>query len=181
MKAFAGIGSRQTPDKLKPYIFEICKVLVSKGYTLRSGGADGADSFFEEGYDLVGGNKEIFLPWKGFNANKSPLYEIPLWAYSVAAKYHPHWHNLKKGPMKLHARNAQQVLGKDLNDPVEFVICWTPDGCNHGSGRTNATGGTGQAISIASDYNIPVYNIQNVFNMMTLEDLLYGYEDFKNG
>ena len=53
----------------------------------------------------------------------------------------------------LHSRNAMQVLGFDLDDPVDFVLCWTPGG--------NKLGGTATAIRIAEDHNVPVYNLGN--------------------
>lgn len=52
------------------------------------------------------------------------------------------------------SRNVYQVLGPNLDDPVEFIICWTKDG--------KASGGTGQAIRIANDYGVPVFNLKNV-------------------
>ena len=49
------------------------------------------------------------------------------------------------------ARNCHQVLGQDLKTPVDFIVCWTKDG--------GESGGTGQALRIARDLNIPVYNL----------------------
>jgi hypothetical protein len=51
-------------------------------------------------------------------------------------------------------------LGKDLNTPSVFVVCWTEDGCFHDNERTKETGGTGQAISVASDNDIPIFNLK---------------------
>ena len=48
-------------------------------------------------------------------------------------------------------RNGYQVLGYDLKTPSKFLICWTKDG--------KETGGTAQAMRIAKDYKIPVYNL----------------------
>lgn len=159
MKYYAGIGSRTTPQEVKLEIHAIALYLANQGWTLRSGGADGADLAFE--YGAGDGEKEIFLPWKGFNKNPSPLYQIPEKAFEISAPYHPDWKYLKEPVRKLMARNAQQVLGKNLDTPVEFVICWAPDGCTRGENRTKATGGTGQAIAIASSRNIPVFNLKN--------------------
>ena len=43
------------------------------------------------------------------------------------------------------------LLGAKLDNPVSALICWTTDG--------QPTGGTGQAIRIASGYGIPVHNL----------------------
>src|SRR5277367_3304536 len=139
MKYYAGIGSRETSQEVKWQIHAIALYLADDGWTLRSGGADGADIAFE--YGAGDGLKEIFLPWKGFNNNRSSLYDIPDKAYEISAQHHPRWQYLKAPVKKLMARNAQQVLGKNLDSPVEFVICWTPDGCTKGENRTEATGG----------------------------------------
>jgi predicted Rossmann fold nucleotide-binding protein DprA/Smf involved in DNA uptake len=64
MKYYAGIGSRETPKDICLYMTAIAKRLASLGYTCNSGGADGADSAFERGAVI---NRQIFLPWDGFN------------------------------------------------------------------------------------------------------------------
>ena len=126
--------------------------MVSKkrGY-LRSGGAPGTDTAFEKGASLV--NKElmeIYLPWKGFNGRSSNLVVKDKKAFEIAQKYHPHYTYLKQGAKKLQARNSHQVLGQDLCSKSDFVLCYTRSG--------GEEGGTGQAIRIANDLNIPIFN-----------------------
>ncbi len=58
------------------------------------------------------------------------------------------------------ARNAMQVLGETLDKKSSFVVCYTSDECIDHASRTQETGGTGQAISIASLLDIPVFNLQ---------------------
>ncbi len=146
---YTGIGSRETPTELKNDIKTIVEHLNKKGYTLRSGGAPGADSFFEEHAE----KKEIYLPWRGFNGNTSLLFNPTPEAFEMAQKYHPNWGRLSYGAKKLMARNCHQVLGLDLKSPTDFIVCWTKDG--------KATGGTGQALRMAEDLKIPVYNLYN--------------------
>ena len=157
MKYYAGIGSRETPIELKETIKTIVQFLNEKNYTLRSGGANGADSFFEE-FAL---KKEIFLPWRGFNNNNSLLFEPTTEAFLTAERYHPRFKSLSFGAKKLMARNCHQVLGLDLKTPVEFIVCWTKNG--------TINGGTGQALRIAQEYKIPVYNL---FFEESLENIL---------
>ena len=45
---YAGIGSRATPQAELEAMTEAAKMLSEKGYTLRSGGAKGADTAFEK-------------------------------------------------------------------------------------------------------------------------------------
>jgi hypothetical protein len=154
---YAGIGSRKTPNNVLSFFTTAARVLDRNGYILRSGGADGADTAFEKGTF----NKEIFLPWKGFNSNNSQLYNISSEAYNIAELYHPYWDNLKESFKKFHARNVHQILGKNLDKPVKFVLCWTPDGAETMEETSKETGGTGQAIRIAWNYQIPIYNLKN--------------------
>ena len=148
---YTGIGARNTPDKVLDLFTNIAKYLATKDFTLRSGAANGADSAFEKGCDISNGSKEIYLPWRGFNNSKSPLIVEDVEAFEIAKKYHPYWTNLKAGAKKLQARNSHQVLGLDLHTPSEFIICYTENG--------KRGGGTGQALRIAEDYNIPIFDV----------------------
>ncbi len=147
-RAYAGIGSRETPPHICVWMTEVAKVLDAHGWTLRSGGAQGADSAFEAGATW---NREIYLPWDGYNGKHGgatmPVH--PDWAaLALAARYHPAWRHLSPSAQKMMARNGYQVLGPNLDDPVAFVMCWTLGG--HGGG------GTGQALRIAKDKGIPI-------------------------
>jgi hypothetical protein len=171
MKYYAGIGSRITPILIQDKMKELGYLLAKQDYILRSGGAPGADSAFEEGCILANGEKEIYLPWKGFNKNLSPLYDISEDAHQLAKKFHPAWNRLKVPAKLLMARNGYQVLGKNLDTPVEFLVCYTSDGCDSHKSRTSDTGGTGQAISIANHFDIPIYNLQSEMD----ETILINY------
>ena len=88
---------------------------------MRSGGAKGADKAFEIGCDNYNGQKEIYLPWKGFEGSDSNLIVKDSKAFEI------------DGTRKLQARNSHQVLGLDLNTPTKFVICWTKNGKDQGA------------------------------------------------
>lgn len=148
---YAGVGSRETPQEMIPIITKIVALLEEKGFILRSGGANGADSFFEQAVDNPR-MKEIYIPWKGFNNNPSKLYEVTKESIAYSRRFHPTGFRTD-AVAKLMGRNANQVLGADLKTPSDFIIAWTKDG--------KATGGTGQAIRIANHHNIPVYNLYN--------------------
>ena len=144
---YAGIGSRRTPLDILRSMERLGETLAMQGHILRSGGADGADTAFERGCDRVGGAKQIFLPWTGFNGRKFPC-SIPNEAFAMAAKFHPAWDRCSRGAQKMHARNCQQILGASLNDPTDFIVCWSP-----------GSGGTEQALRIARARNIPIFNL----------------------
>lgn len=163
---YAGIGSRKTPG-------DICTEMWAFAYRnaphliLRSGNAKGADITFQSGAAINDGELEVYLPWMTYNApSEDPSWACP-WrvldepkpeAYEIAKQYHQFWNRMGDGGKKLHARNAHIVLGENLDDPVDFIVCWTPDGGR--SGLSRESGGTGQALRIAYDRGIEVYNLQ---------------------
>lgn len=165
MQYYTGVGSRETPEDILVLMEWVAQKLYAAGYTLRSGGADGADLAFERGLseadsdrDKIQAHAEIYLPWKGFNAENrtwiKPKREFPEErAFELGKKYHPGWKFLTYGAMKLHARNIHQLLGNDLTNPElsEFVVCWTAGG--------KGKGGTGQAIRVAADLIVPVFDL----------------------
>lgn len=154
--AYAGIGSRKAPVEELRRMRLVAERLALRGYTLRSGAANGADAAFESG---AGDQKEIFLPWPGFNGHPSSFSNPSREAFDVAKAVHPAWKTLSNSIQKLQARNSHQILGACLLAPVDFVACWTADGCKSELDRTRDTGGTGQAIALAARWQVPVFNM----------------------
>lgn len=141
---------------------------------LRSGAADGADTAFEVGASIGKGNMEIYLPWPQFNDCAHDYVQLTAPtedAMALAAQYHPGWQYLKPAAKKLIARNSHQVLGPQLDDPVDMIVCWTPDGATDKT--TGKTGGTGQALRIAADYpQIEVLNLQRPDHLQWVIDAI---------
>lgn len=150
---YAGIGSRETPTHVCELMTKIASVFAQQGQVLRSGAAVGADQAFMKG---AGTRLECYIPWHGYESTPGMLPTPD--AYLIASKYHPAWANLKRGAQALHARNAHIMLGANLDSPVEFALCWTQDGAI--TKTTSKTGGTGQALRMAIDLKIPIYNLQ---------------------
>ena len=149
MKYYAGIGSRKTPVNILHLMTHVAKYMRDLNWVLRSGAAEGADTAFENG---AGDLKEIF----------TASSQLPQQAMDTVDKYHPAPSYLTPYVRKLMARNAMQIFGADMNTPVSFVICWTPDGANGTTiPTTRKSGGTGQAIRIAAANDIEVLNLAN--------------------
>ena len=146
---YAGIGSRRTPSVVCSFMMRLASDLEGRGYVLRSGGADGADTAFEQGV-RAGSRKQIYLPWKGFNGSDSLLYSPSEWNKKIARSFCDNWEFLKPSFQNLKARNVQQILGTSPEEEdVRFVVCWmSPSG-----------GGTGFAVALADTYDIPVFNL----------------------
>lgn len=166
MRYYTGIGSRRTPPAVLATMQRAAARLAELGWVLRSGGCEGADEAFERGHHPAA--KQIFLPWPGFNRqlrrDLGDVNTIPRpaqRAYEVAEAYHPAWGRLSNGGKALQARNVHQVLGEDLAlpSPSELVLCWTPDGAEEAEQTSPATGGTGQAIRLATAFGVPVFNL----------------------
>lgn len=143
MKYYAGIGSRATPPEILTLMTGLSAKLSGLGFILRSGGAKGADKAFEQ----KAAQKEIF---KSNDAQP--------WAFEEVQKYIPTdrsgfntWTPYVQG---LLARNMMQILGRDGDKPVKFVLCWTPSLVYTDS----SSGGTGYAIRCALAHDISVYN-----------------------
>lgn len=117
---------------------DLAMLLRENKYTLRSGGAKGADQAFAYG---AGKDCQIIRPND----------EIPTWAFQTVEKFHPAPDRLSPYTTRCHARNAMIILGENKNKPVDFVLCWTPAG--------KLRGGTSQGIRIAQAYGIDVYNL----------------------
>ncbi|QXV74697.1 hypothetical protein PP749_gp024 [Rhizobium phage RHEph22] len=166
-KAYAGIGSRDTPKEVCEQMTNIAQVLDGMGWTLRSGGATGADTAFADGASFA--QYEEYIPWHKFSPERIGVEPIKLnqtnEIYDLAAHYwdkYPKemsdyvrcdWVNLKDTTKLMMMRNVHQILGLDLHTPSRAVICWTPNGA--------MKGGTSFAMWIAMWHSIPIFNLAN--------------------
>lgn len=141
---YTGVGSRNTPARLLVIMRQIATKMAASGWTLRSGGAIGADRAFEAGAAA----KEIFLA-----SDATPA------AMTLAASIHPAWSRCKPYVKQLHARNCFQVLGRNLDNPSTVLICWTPDGATCAAECSITTGGTATAIRLAEKFGVPIRNL----------------------
>jgi hypothetical protein len=167
-RIYAGIGSRETPDHVLSLMNRLSLYLESVEWGLRSGGAKGADTAFENGVTQAV-NKSIYLPAPEFNGRRagrngcidsSSLRHWPR-AMALVDKYHPDPKRLSPFARKLMARNSFQVLGPNLSSPASCIICWTRGG--------EQVGGTSQAIRIAINHGIMIRNlgIDDEYKMMS--------------
>jgi hypothetical protein len=166
LKYYTGVGSRKTPKGILDLMTAISVYARSKGIILRSGGALGADTAFEKG---AGSLKEIF-----YASDATPE------AAAIAREFHPAWDRCSGYARKLHARNAFQVLGRGLDSPSLCLICWTPDGCVSHTTRSQKTGGTGTAISIAEKYNVKIYNLYRPEHLALWDERVTKNTDLNN-
>jgi hypothetical protein len=157
-KTYAGVGARATPTAVQNIMVDIGNWLGAFwGYKLNSGGAAGADSAFENGANAARSNDgptpDIFKAKDATDQTRK-----------IAKEIHPAPGALSGYVLNLMARNTNQIFGRNLDTPVDFVVLWTPDGAETAAETSRKTGGTGQAIRMASLKGIPVINIQKYVN-----------------
>lgn len=146
---YAGIGTRNNykalPTKIAKQITHITQQLEDAGLILRSGNAVGSDQAFESSLK-DSNNADIYYASDISNG----MYDSEN-AKALAEQIHPNPTALKRNKtgFELMARNSFQVLGTDLNTPVDFIVCYAP----------NESGGTAQALRIAEKLNIPIFNL----------------------
>jgi len=179
---YAGIGSRQTPAEIQRLMHDLAVTLAAQGWTLRSGGANGADQAFLSG--AIGHHTtrrrcvETFLPWADYerdalrrlsfgSRSHVRLEQAEPWAMKIAAQFHPNWEACGQAARKLHARNTHQILGAERESEMsKLVICWTKDG--------QATGGTGQAMRVADAYGVEIRNLHDETTRRRAEAFVAG-------
>lgn len=144
---YAGIGSRTTPGPILDKMEEYSKYLYKLGWSLRSGGAKGADTYFAKGTSF---DCEILTP-KNFT--------IPMKAFEIAHEHHPAWDACSMYAKQLLARNVCILLGQNIDSPVDVVLYWRPEHISYG--------GTLHAVTIAKANDIPCFNVATIDDIET--------------
>ena len=167
------IGSRQLEQKQEYFediklCYNVCMRLAQLGVTFTSGlceiGMDGiAQKAYSKAVDLGLAKESQFEVYVAdqYNIRRSTLPRKHLATVRnkdliseterIASEVHPAWDRCNEWARGMHSRNCHQILGYDLQSPVDAVICWTPDGA--------VVGGTATVIRIAMKYDIPVFNL----------------------
>ena len=175
---YTGVGSREISKEEYSILVDIGERMAQLGYILRSGGAEGSDSAFQEGACKINQElTEIWLPWEDFNIKLQQKYPkcnyekfMSLYEYNVARKEllttaiipwfdtmgnrgaHLHPEGWIAPVKKLHARNYYQVVGKDSLSKV--CIYAAPEE------KGDVKGGTRSAVFLSRYYGIPTFNIR---------------------
>jgi hypothetical protein len=158
----AAIGSRETPPPFLKVIRTFGATLVARGVGLRSGGARGADTAFEDGAGQ--GPTQIFVVNTRPDGTGIALATLDprhvAEAARLAAAHHPAWERVGDYPRQLLTRNCFQVLGPELDDPSALIACWAiGTRWSPGRGVVDVAGGTGLAVRLATTRGIPVLNL----------------------
>jgi hypothetical protein len=176
---YTGIGSRDVTSHEFSLMVAIAQRFARDGWKLRSGGAGGADTAFEQGCAYKQGEAEIFIPWNKFGSkliNPNSKRYIPSGDnFKIAREYLidndiiPWFDRMKQGAQKLHGRNYYQVIG--FGDKSDLMAYCADDDKNG-----VPAGGTRTAILLAQSFSIPTYNIRDVVQRKELLELI-GLEE----
>ena len=188
------IGSRQLEQKQEYFkdiklCYNVCMRLAQLGITFTSGlceiGMDGiAQKAYSKAVDLGLAKESQFEVYVAdqYNIRRSTLPRRHLATVRnkdliseterIASEVHPAWDRCNEWARGMHSRNCHQILGYDLQSPVDAVICWTPDG--------KIQGGTATAIRIAMKCDIPVFNLGVSDKKSVLNDIKNFLESRKD-
>ena len=188
------IGSRQLEQKQEYFediklCYNVCMRLAQLGITFTSGlcelGMDGiAQKAYSKAVDLGLAKESQFEVYVAdqYNIRRSTLprkhlaivrnKDLISETERIASEVHPAWDRCNEWARGMHSRNCHQILGYDLQSPVDAVICWTPDGA--------VVGGTATAIKLSMKYNIPVFNLGVSDKKSVLNDIKNFLESRKD-
>ena len=188
------IGSRQLEQKQEYFediklCYNVCMRLAQLGHTFTSGlcelGMDGiAQKAYSKAVDLGLAKESQFEVYVAdqYNIRRSTLprkhlaivrnKDLISETECIASEVHPAWDRCNEWARGMHSRNCHQILGYDLQSPVDAVICWTPDGA--------VVGGTATVIRIAMKYDIPVFNLGVADKESVLNDIKNFLESRKD-
>ena len=185
------IGSRQLEQKQVYFediklCYNVCMRLAQLGITFTSGlceiGMDGiAQKAYSKAVDLGLAKESQFEVYVAdqYNIRRSTLprrhlaivrnKDLISETERIASEVHPAWDRCNEWARGMHSRNCHQILGYDLQSPVDAVICWTPDGA--------VVGGTATALKLSMKYNIPVFNLGTKDKESVLQSIEKFLED----
>ena len=155
---------------------QVCYQLATMGITMTSGlAAKGSDAIAQRAYGKAIAEGKASTDQLEVYVSQQKLIDksvLPYKEYSKIMSYdsvitqkrrdilksvldYNHYNNLmalkNNYALGMHERNVHQILGEDLQSPVNAVITWTVNGA--------LVGGTATALKIAMTAGIPIFNL----------------------
>ena len=166
MKYITIIGSRKITREEHITLRSLADHFHEHGFTLRSGGAYGADSSINHLSNI-----EIYIPWDGYNNlyhNGKTIFMLKYLpdqylASKKVSEIHPKFEKLSRGAKLLQTRNIYQIIGYKGKEgtPSECVI-YAADHDKNGE----PVGGTRTAVMYARSLGIPTINIRLIDGLL---------------
>ena len=153
---YTGLASNDTPTAIRAIMTELAMELESSGIILRSAAHPEMHSAFLRGVEAVG-KKEVYVTWSHGRHSQHRIHPSQIdsatkaLSLSIIQRFLPHMTVSQITQHDFISMAPYLILGRDLNTPSRFVICWTPDGLGQH--------GVGPALRIARYYGIPVFDL----------------------
>lgn len=183
-RSFA-VHTFEADEETMKKILVVANILVEQGFVFRHNGRNddnGMDKLQSKILEIDNIKVEHYLPYAKFNkkVDKSVLvnyYELP---FNYAAElYGQKFNDLKKGSKALYANTVQTLLGKDCNNPVDMLLCFSPDGSErppvYEKGKKydyTKLGSLNFYLRVADVSGISVYNFKNSDSIQSLVKLI---------
>lgn len=152
-KIYAGIGNREIPLSAFQELNKLARNFDKQGFLLRSGGAMGSDTAFQNGSEhhiIYKTDETIIHNGTDITIEQSICNNKEL--RRIAKEHYPFWDNSPPGTRDLMTRNVAILLGPNVDSKARMVVCYC---------RDEDSGGTAMGIRVAKEYGIPVYNLFN--------------------
>ena len=179
-KSFAVHTFEADEDTIKKLVV-VATILVEQGFVFRHNGRND-DKLQNKILEIDNINVEHYLPYKAYNSDipKSIIvnyYELP---FNYAAElYGQKFNDLKKGSKAIYANQVQTLLGKECNNPVDMLLCYSPDGSErppvYEKGKKydySKLGSLNFYLRVADVTGISVYNFKNSESIQSLVKLI---------
>lgn len=154
-KPYAVFSNDQLPEHVQRQIQFAVEKLNAKGFTARTNCSKGAGQAIEQ----IANPKELILPWSGFENKETKMGWTTGSALATTARFHNAWDGLSDAVKKIVASGVRLVAGDKMNSPALFLICWSQDGAEHISQKSQGTGNLAVPLGVASELLIPVFNL----------------------
>lgn len=182
------IGSRSLHDNSENFkdielCHKVCYRLAELGVTFTSGlCSKGMDAIAQKAYSEVLGRGMAFqsqfevyvYSQKYIHRSRLPNKHLAIALNStdkremaqIASRLHPNWDACDTYAREMHTRNVAQILGGQLDKPVNAVITW----CEVDN-YLQPIGGTATAIKLALEKGIPVFNLNTSDKKAVLNEI----------
>ncbi|MDF9399078.1 hypothetical protein [Vibrio sp. 1180_3] len=152
------------PSEIRTVMYRVAASLADKGYVQRSGG-NSVEKPFISGATILSGSEQkskIMLPWDGFGDQRigsGNYVGNQKLAQQMAKRYLKGFNRLKPEQRLIVARQVYVLLGKELKQHSEFLLCYTDDGATSHIDTKNKS--FEFILRLASNYGIRVFNFRN--------------------
>lgn len=178
------VETHNAPEDVVEKIIKVSAKLIREGFKFRHDG--NAEDEVQNKILTMCEAKDVesFLPFKKYNENiEKPItpntFELP---YKYAAKiYGPAYNEkLSKGAKAVYASKVHAILGKESDNPIDFLICYNVNGDevyppykkNGPKIDYSKLGNLGFYLKVTDKTNINVYNFKNMDSIKNLLELI---------